>query len=399
MPELGAGGGIGDLYQVHELELPDEFTLAQLEKLCLQHIPDKKCSSQMQKALLEAFRSRKKALSLDVYGVKEEGEMSLEKLVAMLGQGVSDQSSKQDLPNSIVSCIYPSGAHYSDHDQRFPYSRHSSYSELCELVAAFRPKDIHPCTVDPSTWNEDISICRLFGHLCSGSDFAHDNLMRQTIDQTDDEDGQRSKKRARYEADILTESSQSSNEIEDPTSTGDTEHKAHSALDGTVELISNPSQPAANSQPSRDFDLERAKRAEIQKAHIYLQEHADTSILEIGPLPSTTPETQVRPPTTRSCPHESISTSVRDDASLPLPHEPSQVEDSQHTDLLSLSISESDLNASPPSESTQGRERTQDRIARRRARIAAYIAAREDSWADISLVSAGDNHAEEEMEL
>lgn len=120
MPELGAGGGIGDLYQVHELELPDESTLAQLENLCLQQIPDKKRSSQMQKALLEAFQSRKKALSLDIYGIKEEGEMSLEKLVAMLGQGVSDQSSKQDLPNSIVSCTYPSGAHYSDHTSDFP---------------------------------------------------------------------------------------------------------------------------------------------------------------------------------------------------------------------------------------------------------------------------------------
>lgn len=223
--------------------------------------------------------------------------------------------------------------------------------------------------------------------------------MRQTIDQTDDEDGQRSKKRARYEADSSTESSQSSDGKEDPTSAGRTEHKAHSALDGTVEQISNTGQPAANSQPLRDFDPERAKRAEIQKAHIYLQEHADPSILEIGPLPSTTPEPQVRPPTPKSCPRESISNTIIDDALLPLSHEPSQIEDSQHTDLLSLSISESDLNASPPSESKQGRERTQDRIARRHTRVAAYLAAREDSWADISLVSAGDNHAEEEIEL
>ncbi|KAJ5121893.1 DNA repair metallo-beta-lactamase [Penicillium atrosanguineum] len=397
--EVGAGGGIGDLYQVHELELPDESTLAQLEKLCLQQIPDKKRSSQMQKALLEAFQSRKKALSLDIYGVKEEGDMSLEKLVAMLGQGVFDPSSKQDLPNTIVSCIYPSGAHYSDHGKRFPYSRHSSYSELCELVAAFRPKDIHPCTVDPSTWNEDVSICCLFGHLCSGSDFAHDNFMRQTIDQTDDDDGQRSKKRARYEVNISTESSQSSDEIEDQTSTGDTEHKAHSALDGTVKETSNISQPTANSQPSLDYDPERAKRAEIQKAHLYLQEHADPSILEIGPLPPTSPETQARTPTPKPLPHVSSFTSTRDDGSSPRPHEPSQVEDSQHTDLLSLSISESDLNASPPSDIKQGLESTQDHTARRRARVSAYLAAREDSWADISLVSAGGNHAAEEMEL
>jgi len=103
VPEVGAGGGIGDLYQIHELELLDESTLAQLEKLCLDHIHDGQRSSQMRKALSEAFQSRKKALSLDRYGVKEEGEISLEKLVSMLSQGVSAQTSKLDLPNTIVS--------------------------------------------------------------------------------------------------------------------------------------------------------------------------------------------------------------------------------------------------------------------------------------------------------
>jgi hypothetical protein len=103
VPEVGAGGGIGDLYQIHELELPDEATLAQLEKLCLEHIHDRQRSSQMQKALEEAFQSRRKALSLDPYGVKEECDISLEKLVSMLSQGVSDQSFNPDLPNTIVS--------------------------------------------------------------------------------------------------------------------------------------------------------------------------------------------------------------------------------------------------------------------------------------------------------
>jgi hypothetical protein len=35
---------------------------------------------------------------------------------------------------------------------RFPYSRHSSYEELCNLVDAFKPADIWPCTVDPADW-------------------------------------------------------------------------------------------------------------------------------------------------------------------------------------------------------------------------------------------------------
>jgi hypothetical protein len=260
--------------------------------------------------------------------------------------------------------------------------------------------------VDQSSWNEDISIGRLFGHLCSGSDFAHDNFMRQNLDQTDDEGDQRSKKRARFEADISTESSQSSDLVEVHADTGNTAHKAHSALDGIIEQSSHTSctTATATSQVPPDNDLELSKRAEIQKAHLYLQEHADPSVLEIGPLPSSWPEvstTKTPTPNLFPNPREPSFASMGDSASSPRRPEPSnsQVEDSQHTDLLSLSISESDLNASPQSEYKQGREGTTDRNARRQARVAAYLAAREDSWAEISLVSAGDNHAEEELEL
>lgn len=35
---------------------------------------------------------------------------------------------------------------------RFPYSRHSSYRELCHLLQVLRPKDIWPCTVDSVRW-------------------------------------------------------------------------------------------------------------------------------------------------------------------------------------------------------------------------------------------------------
>lgn len=103
VPEIGAGGGIGDLYQIHELELPDESTLAELENLCLKHINDQERLAKMRNVLSGAFRSRKKALSLDEYGVKEEGDISLEKLVTMLGRGLSNEA-KPDLPNTIVSC-------------------------------------------------------------------------------------------------------------------------------------------------------------------------------------------------------------------------------------------------------------------------------------------------------
>lgn len=35
---------------------------------------------------------------------------------------------------------------------RFPYSRHSSYDELCQLLQVLKPRDVWPCTVQPVRW-------------------------------------------------------------------------------------------------------------------------------------------------------------------------------------------------------------------------------------------------------
>jgi DNA cross-link repair 1C protein len=34
----------------------------------------------------------------------------------------------------------------------FPYSRHSSYQELCHLLDVLKPNDVWPCTVDVWDW-------------------------------------------------------------------------------------------------------------------------------------------------------------------------------------------------------------------------------------------------------
>lgn len=89
VPEIGAGGGGGDLYQNHELELPDESSVEQLERLCLDYIQDPKILMQTKEALIEGFRSKKKALSLDKYGLKDEHDISLKRLVDALSHGQS----------------------------------------------------------------------------------------------------------------------------------------------------------------------------------------------------------------------------------------------------------------------------------------------------------------------
>lgn len=452
--EVGAGGGIGDLYQIHELELPDQSTLAELGNLCLKHISDKDRLIQMHNVLSEAFRSRKKALSLDQYGVKEEGDISLQKLVEMLGRGLSD-GAKPDLTKTIVSRDHSLGEPISYQIQRFPYSRHSSYSELCELVAAFRPKDIHPCTVDPSSWNEDVSIQRLFGHLCSGRDFAHDAYMRETLEDTDDEGNQRARKRARYDENLSTQSTQDSSVAEGGHATLSLEgdeylepqdqisrlpmpavesqksfdgQSTHSSSSQTLSPQTNQAKFKNTNRPA-DVDQTKVKRDEVRKAHQYLQEHADPRLIHIGSLPpwpaeeetSQTSEESTRAPTHQSSNEipQYFNANNSKDEPPSLQIHPPQNQDSQLTETTSLSIPESALVISPPprnehttrTTSDQNHEHEQEHdangthsmrnriTARTRARIAAYLAAREDSWMDVSLISAGNNHAEEEMEL
>lgn len=63
---------------------------------------------------------------------------------------------------------------------RFPYARHSSLPELRELVGAFRPKDIIPCTFDADLWlQKGWAIKGLFGDYCSDDVFVYDEILRQ----------------------------------------------------------------------------------------------------------------------------------------------------------------------------------------------------------------------------
>ena len=44
-------------------------------------------------------------------------------------------------------------------------------------MKAFEPLDVYPCTIDEDYINLNVSIASLFGHLCFGSTFAHDEEM------------------------------------------------------------------------------------------------------------------------------------------------------------------------------------------------------------------------------
>lgn len=111
--EPAAGGGGGDLYQTHELELPDQSALEELEKLCFERVRDTQSLSRIRQALFEAFRNNK-TLSLNSYGMKGDYDVPLETLVSILSRGQSARPANGDesiparirpdkhLPNTIV---------------------------------------------------------------------------------------------------------------------------------------------------------------------------------------------------------------------------------------------------------------------------------------------------------
>ncbi|PFH59821.1 hypothetical protein XA68_11839 [Ophiocordyceps unilateralis] len=121
--------------------------------------------------------------------VQEEGRGLLLNVVASsLGEG--DEAQVHNALNALSRLVSGSGkneAAGSDRNMtghlptviRFPYSRHSSYPELCRLIKMFGPHDVWPCTVDKKRWKaQAISIRSLFGDFCSHRQiFRHDQMM------------------------------------------------------------------------------------------------------------------------------------------------------------------------------------------------------------------------------
>ncbi|CAI6339336.1 unnamed protein product [Periconia digitata] len=158
--EAGAGGGHGDLNQAEELETGD---MEKMAELCSAHIKDpeilSKVLSLFQQALDDGTTTINLSMNLQNESPESESELAFPQLATALSSRVSN----------------PDGSHPPLHNSiRFPYSRHSSYSELCNLVDAFKPKDVFPCTVNEANWDPSLSMRSLFGSSCSGDVFRHD---------------------------------------------------------------------------------------------------------------------------------------------------------------------------------------------------------------------------------
>lgn len=141
---------------------------------------------------------RKLSLDMNLVSFDENQCTTLEETLRSLrnrAQAKCPMSSGQ--PFSRESTIVSSNVHLP-RTIRFPYSRHSSYPELCDLVKAFRPLDVWPCTVNPKEWKREgqifstlsafltdtreilgQSIASLFGRYCSGTIFSYDDVLMQ----------------------------------------------------------------------------------------------------------------------------------------------------------------------------------------------------------------------------
>ncbi|KAK4666018.1 hypothetical protein QC763_407530 [Podospora pseudopauciseta] len=170
--ELGVGGGGEDLQREAELDylfLEDIGSL--LEILCDTEEVSNSMQEHIRHFLLGAVASgRKVPLDLERSALDDKDEIKLADGLHAITKKLKPQNKQHSLNESNAVAL--------PRTITFPYSRHSSFPELCELTDAFKPRDIWPCTVDLRRWiEEDITIEGLFGAQCSDSVFRHDKVI------------------------------------------------------------------------------------------------------------------------------------------------------------------------------------------------------------------------------
>ena len=200
MRELGAGGGKGDLNPKHELEFGDAQAIAQMIEAYepkLNGQPD--MLSTIWTTISAAMEAGTQSIKLDVpplgldpntasltddYDILED--LPLQRLLPALAKWLQkdkpeDCGAKEPTTTSAKVDLTEEPA--LPKQITFPYSRHSSYSELCLLISALKPRDIHPCTVDSANWDAAFhSMEALFAHLYTEEElqsvvFSHDRHM------------------------------------------------------------------------------------------------------------------------------------------------------------------------------------------------------------------------------
>lgn len=420
VPEVGAGGGRNDLSQIPELDATDSSAMTRLEDLCSSVIDDPEALETALSKLFLAKSSRVMSLSLEGLLQNAHGDYSIQNLVTLL----ASTETQQDFMTSVTPG--------KRNEIRFPYSRHSSYSELRHLVASFNVWDIYPCTSDKETWVEEHSIENLFGDLCSGHMFHHDRMMRDHLADQKSR-GLLNKKRKRgtedsdaasASSDIEPSQSASYETTEDPPVLKQQQKSPEYDLvqvQGTIsipikeELADqerptriDPRIPRAASPPPPSYDHLSLDEARATSVNSSTAASSASSASSLASSPSVSPDTRLhnikeaylrlkqlrsskqqpaeRPSHFPSPPfqtNESVETSAPPASSLPLelaqpssPITPSTAFfDSQPSEHHSI-ITASPITTTPPPRAATAKTKTSDDAGTLPARKAAYRAAR-----------------------
>jgi len=104
--------------------------------------------SDIRRMLLAGLHSSRKALVNDTEPDCKQDDLTLEELANIL-----TRSAAQPPPAEDTASFKEADVHLPK-IITFPYSRHSSYAELRDLVGIFKPVDIYPCTVNKADWHE-----------------------------------------------------------------------------------------------------------------------------------------------------------------------------------------------------------------------------------------------------
>ncbi|KJR88251.1 DNA repair protein [Sporothrix schenckii 1099-18] len=203
VPEVGAGGGGKDLNKEAEL---DVYGQGEIDRLC-ELISTVKDLSQEEKVDLQTLLAtavhgdRQIPIHIDPDNFQEQGqdrEMDISRIrYALLETAKRQRYYKTGfaLSNSKLEPKgHPTAVNELSQTITFPYSRHSSYREQCDLLDKLHPKDVWPCTFHPEEWfaggEPVITVEDLFGQYCSGNTFRHDVEAAETYGKRPAVDGE-----------------------------------------------------------------------------------------------------------------------------------------------------------------------------------------------------------------
>ena len=114
LPEIGAGGGWGDLHQTNDLMLENDATLNKLKELILQEITDPEVAEKVLQMITEAMQTESKSLSLEGVQINVvEDDLRLKDFAHVLAKVKEFQAHERDripamdppdnLPRTVVS--------------------------------------------------------------------------------------------------------------------------------------------------------------------------------------------------------------------------------------------------------------------------------------------------------